>query len=121
MDATVERGESPRVRGGTSVRAWRLGPVFGTTHVVGQISVDVDGDTARTVTLAPAYLVVAGDQDRRLIVRGLRYSDRLVGLDDGWKIVDRVHVLDWMYEVTPSVAKSFDEHSEWRPGCPDLG
>jgi hypothetical protein len=104
----------PRVIGGE-------GPVLGTTHVAGQISVDEDGDTARTVTLATAYLVVGGDQDRRLIVRGLRYSDRLVRLDDGWKIVDRLLALDWMYEVTPSVAKSFDERSERRPGCPDLG
>jgi hypothetical protein len=50
-------------------------------------------------TFAVAYLVDRPDPDGMVIVRGIRYRDRLERRGDRWKIVSRLHSSQWQYEV----------------------
>ena len=75
----------------------------GFTHVLGQSVIWLDGDRARGESNAVAYLVMAGEP-RRMLVRGLRYLDHFVRTAAGWRIADRRHNLDWMFEAPASVA-----------------
>jgi len=75
----------------------------GFNHVLGQSIITLDGDRAEAESNAVAYLVMAG-MPRRVLVRGLRYLDRFVRTPAGWRIADRRHNLDWMFEAPATVA-----------------
>ncbi|HEV8296259.1 MAG TPA: nuclear transport factor 2 family protein [Acidimicrobiales bacterium] len=70
-----------------------------TTHQVGNIRVDLDGDRATATSAAVAWLVSADDPPV-LLARGLRYEDRLVRTESGWRIDVRVHRARWMWRGT---------------------
>ena len=72
-----------------------------TMHAVSNVVAEVDGDTAQCETVTVAYLVRDGDGGGPpvIIVRGLRYHDRMVRRDGRWLIADRVHAPEWMHEV----------------------
>ncbi|MET0370513.1 MAG: nuclear transport factor 2 family protein [Sphingobium sp.] len=72
------------------------GTPVGATHALHQSAIDLEGDTAKGETYAVSYLVLADPQ--RVLVRGLRYLDRFVRLPIGWRLQERWHNLDWMYE-----------------------
>lgn len=71
------------------------------THSMTTMLSEVDGDEAVTRTYATAHLCgMFGDRET-IVVRGLRYLDRAVRTSGGWRIRERHHVVDWMYEVPP--------------------
>jgi hypothetical protein len=57
--------------------------------VPGAQHITVDGDVARADTQAVALGVVPSEQGERLLVQSLRYVDRLVRTEGGWKIAER--------------------------------
>jgi hypothetical protein len=61
---------------------------------------EVDGDTATADTFAVAYLILPGGDGRPVLVRGLRYLDRLRKLPEGWRITRRLHIPSWQFEET---------------------
>jgi hypothetical protein len=66
-------------------------------HSLGNVDITLNGDRAATaVTHAVATLV----GDGRVMVRGLRYEDRLVCEDGTWRISARMHVPLWQYDVS---------------------
>jgi ketosteroid isomerase-like protein len=77
-------------------------------HVFGSSTVDINGDSAHTVSYAVAYLVGPVDGGHEVISRGLVYTDDLIRTSDGWRIKNRVHKPIWSttgpcdYPVGPS-------------------
>jgi hypothetical protein len=67
------------------------------THFTGNVTIDWDGDMARTQTYLLALNTV---DDGRLLMRCNRYFDQIVRSDNRWLIRDRRHVTDWMTEAT---------------------
>ncbi len=92
-DARATYGGSPIGPGRAAIvaalRGWLTASA--STHLVGGVSIDVDGDRASAGQTAVAYRVEAG----RLVLRGLRYSDSLRRRDGRWEITDRVHRPLW--------------------------
>jgi ketosteroid isomerase-like protein len=69
-------------------------------HSVTNVVVEVDGDTANADSACIAHLVQrAGNGDLTILVRGLRYRDRLVRRDGAWLVQHRVHHAEWMHTV----------------------
>lgn len=66
------------------------------THLVGNLQIEVDGDRATSVSAAIAVHVVDRAEGTRVLIRGLRYHDRLKRVDGGWRIAERVHEQRWM-------------------------
>jgi hypothetical protein len=64
------------------------------THLVGGVSIQLDGDQASSEQAAVAFRV----EDGRLVIRGLRYDDRLARRDGRWEITERVHRPIWTAE-----------------------
>jgi hypothetical protein len=72
-------------------------------HFMGDMFIELDGDSAEVETYAIAYLVGAhGGSEEGVRVRGLRYRDRLARRQGGWAITHRVHTADWMFS-SPSL------------------
>jgi hypothetical protein len=71
-----------------------------TMHSVTNVVADIEGDSAEVETTTVAYLV-REDESRAqtIIIRGLRYRDRMIRRDSTWLIQHRVHAPEWMYEV----------------------
>jgi len=76
---------------------------IGFNHVRGQSVVELMGDMATGETNAIGYLVMDGDPPR-MLVRGLRYLDRFVRTAAGWRIAERHHNVDWMFEADATIA-----------------
>lgn len=71
-----------------------------TTHFIGNVSIDVQGDEA----IVESYVIVAMAQEPRdakslLKVRGARNKDRLVRHGDKWLIRRRVLEVLWVFET----------------------
>ena len=77
-----------------------------TTHFVGETAITLDGDSAETENYTIAYLVNVNGENRSVHVRGLRYHDHFVRTPDGWRICQRVHCCDWMFEAPASATTS---------------
>ena len=76
-----------------------------TTHFMGNLSFNsLEGDVAETETYAIAFLVLTGSPEDQVAMRSLRYLDRLRRTQDGWRISERVHTLDWSCQVPPTFA-----------------
>lgn len=74
------------------VKAWleQVLPNFPAyAHLLGNFSVEIDGDTAssRTICFNP---MVLGGADGQVLFCGLWYDDEFVRTDDGWRISRRV-------------------------------
>lgn len=69
-----------------------------TTHLMGNMTIDLRGDEASAQTTTIAVLVTGPTEAPRVLIRGLRYDDHLVRRDGGWRIDRRVHAVDWMTE-----------------------
>lgn len=65
------------------------------THLVGNVRIDIDGDTASAESSVVAYHV----EHHRMLIRGLRYVDRLERQGQEWRIADRRHVPVWTTEL----------------------
>lgn len=106
-DATARYGGSDLPTGSAAITAElrrRMERLGVTMHVAGNLLARAEGDAATAETYVVAYVSEAGSSGAaRMRVRGLRYRDRLVRTETGWKIADRVHSLDWSYEVDAQV------------------
>jgi hypothetical protein len=70
-----------------------------TMHSVTNVIADIEGESAEVETVTVAYLVRQDAADQTILIRGLRYRDRMVRRNDRWLIQHRVHAPEWMYEV----------------------
>ena len=67
-----------------------------TQHLVGSVSVILDGDTATATSYAAVHVVrPAAAGGHEVVHRGLSYDDRLVRTADGWRFAERVHRVLW--------------------------
>ena len=65
-------------------------------HFNGNITFKFDGDTARTET----YLLALNSSDSgKMLVRGNKYQDQWVRTEAGWRIKDRRHMTEWMFDA----------------------
>lgn len=64
-------------------------------HLVGSVSVEIDGDAATASSYTTAHLVRAVDDGHVVIHRGLHYADKLVRTPAGWRISERIHRVLW--------------------------
>jgi uncharacterized protein (TIGR02246 family) len=83
-------------------RAFRdgIGMETPSTHMMTNTLIDLDGDAAALRTSAIAVLT---NRPERVVVRGLRYTDRCVRWKDRWRFVHRRHEADWEFDA-PSTA-----------------
>jgi len=60
-------------------------------HIITNLIIEFDGDTARTRCYFHAPMGRAGELGQQLIITNAgRYVDRLVRTSDGWRIIERV-------------------------------
>jgi hypothetical protein len=88
----------------------RDGTMKVTTHFMGNLNISVlDGDVAETETNAVAFLVEPGKEGDGVAMRSLRYLDRMRRQENGWRISDRIHTLDWSCCVPTNFAVTLTE------------
>ncbi|HQV56761.1 MAG TPA: nuclear transport factor 2 family protein [Ilumatobacteraceae bacterium] len=68
------------------------------THLLGPSAIVVVDDQATAQTPAVAFLYSDADARPSVRSRGIRYSDVFVRQPDAWRIAERVHRVQWMYE-----------------------
>jgi SnoaL-like domain len=73
------------------------------SHCVANSSVEILDDFADTDTFAVAHVLMGGN----MLVRGLRYQDRLRRTPNGWRIHLRKHAPQWQYEIAAQPPKLF--------------
>jgi hypothetical protein len=77
--------------------AWalpRLALLEQKVHMIGNILIALDGDSARVETYLWSVSISPGDDPRQSVVAG-RYLDRFEKRDDEWRIAERFVVHDW--------------------------
>jgi ketosteroid isomerase-like protein len=79
-----------------------LGPLDRSQHLIGNVSVEVDGDTATAQCYLQAQHVKAGTPGGELYVLAGRYSDRLARTADGWRFTYR-SLETWWTDGNPGV------------------
>jgi uncharacterized protein (TIGR02246 family) len=67
-----------------------------TAHLLGHSNHSVEGDHATGESWCRAHHVYEEDGVRRDWVMAIRYLDRYLRRDDGWRIEDRRLVVDWL-------------------------
>ena len=115
-DVIAQFDEKPATRGIDALmdsfwvfRNHKSGAWLASTHFMGNLNIPVlEGDVAETETYAIAFLVLPGKPER-VAMRSLRYLDRLRRTQDGWRICERQHTLDWSCHVPASTALSIGE------------
>ena len=73
----------------------QLENLAGSSHLVGNVLVDVDGDQAFVESQALVHLVL----DAGVRVRGVSYTDRVVRQDGAWRIRERHHRAAWSIDL----------------------
>lgn len=79
-----------------------LGALDRSHHLIGNVTVDVDGDTATAQCYLHAQHVKAGTEGGELYVVAGRYTDRLVRGPEGWRFAHR-HLETWWTDGNPAV------------------
>jgi ketosteroid isomerase-like protein len=69
------------------------------SHALSNTVILIDGEEARAVTFAVVHAVLAVEGGGRILVRGIRYDDRLVRAGESWRIAERQHNPLWQYEA----------------------
>lgn len=82
-----------------------LGPLDRSQHLIGNVTVSVDGDTATAQCYLHAQHVKAGVPGGDLYVIAGRYSDRLVRTEEGWRFAYRL-LETWWTDGNPAVLGS---------------
>lgn len=94
--------------------AWKI-----TTHFMGNLNFTLlQGDVAETETNAIAFLVLPGgspEAQEQVTLRSLRYLDKLRRTEDGWRICERLHTLDWSCHVPTSFSVPLAQRLSARP------
>ncbi|MBI3428622.1 MAG: nuclear transport factor 2 family protein [Actinobacteria bacterium] len=82
------------------------------------MTIDVDGDQARTLSYSIAVLIQEDGGGYQSLARGLTYTDKLRKTNGRWQIYNRLHTADWqwvlpaymnpggMWEVDPKDAQT---------------
>ncbi len=76
-------------------------------HMIGNVFIRLDGDTAEVESYLWSVSVVPGDQPRQIMVSG-RYLDKFEKRKDEWRIAERTVVHDWFNET--------DQTGDWSVG-----
>lgn len=79
-----------------------LGPLDRSQHLIGNVSVDVDGDTATAQCYLHAQHVKAGTAGGDLYLLAGRYTDRVTRTPDGWRFAHR-RLETWWVDGNPAV------------------
>jgi hypothetical protein len=93
--------------GGLSAISVPSSPIA-SNHGMMQCVVEIDGDTARSETSVNSFLVIDGEP-RRILIRAIRYLDKLVRMPEGWRICRRMPSHDWMFEADAAFALTHSE------------
>ena len=100
----------------TAFRKQQAGEWKVTTHFMGNLNINsLEGDVAETETNAIAFLVLTGAPADQVAMRSLRYLDRLLRVEGGWRISERLHTLDWSCHVPTSSAVTMAQRMTTRP------
>jgi len=83
-------------------------------HFMGNITIELEGDTAYTESYFVSYLIVDRDGAEYTRFRGARYIDRFERRDGEWKIAYRVVVDDW--DRMDKVTEYAPMREMWRRG-----
>lgn len=73
----------------------QLENLAGSSHLVGNVVIDLDGDEAVVQSQALVHLVL----DAGVRVRSVWYGDRIVRRDGEWRIRDRRHRAAWSIDL----------------------
>ncbi len=76
-----------------------------THHVLLNMTVDIDGDTAHSETY---YQFVARNRDESLVLAGGRYIDRLERRGGEWRIALRTNIIEWA-TLPPAIPPPFSD------------
>jgi ketosteroid isomerase-like protein len=66
-----------------------LTPLTGSQHLIGNVLVELDGDTASSTCYLQAQHIKANTEGGDLFIFAGRYRDKFVRSADGWKIKER--------------------------------
>lgn len=109
-------------------------PLLMSQHILGNMLIRVDGDSADAETYFTAYHRVAADAPadaifpgtgvaREIVIAG-RYVDRFECRDGDWRIVRRTGLSDWRRDTDACESGLYDQPAAWRgrfrsddPGC----
>lgn len=69
-----------------------------TQHILGQILVELRGDTALTESHVSSYHRIDMGTEHRDVVIGGRYLDKLEKRKDEWRIIERTMLYDWIQD-----------------------
>jgi hypothetical protein len=76
------------------------------THAVTNVMIELHGRGAGVESLVTAYVIGRREGERVMLVRGVRYYDDFEQERGAWGIAERRHVLQWMFEATPTTVGS---------------
>ncbi len=74
-------------------------------HALSNMLIDLTPEGATSTIHAVAYLSMAETQ--KILVRGLRYTDRWVQQRGEWRIASRVHQPRWQYDAPSTAPRVF--------------
>lgn len=75
----------------------RLRAMSDSVHMLGNIFIRLDGDTAKVETYLWSVSIAGDEEPRQVMVSG-RYLDKFEKRDDEWRIAERFVVHDWFEE-----------------------
>jgi ketosteroid isomerase-like protein len=73
------------------------------SHALSNTSIDIDADGATAVTFAVVHVILGQIDGGKVLVRGIRYDDRLVREEGHWLIAARRHNPLWQYETVATL------------------
>lgn len=96
-DATVDYGSiyCGAIDGFVAVAMAFQGAMRDTQHLVGNVSIDVQGPLATAESYVHAHHVIVRVGERVQLMVGARYLDRLERRDGDWRIAFRTELIDW--------------------------
>jgi hypothetical protein len=102
---TPTRGIEELIHSLQNFNKLRDGTMKITTHFMGNLNISLlQADVAETEMNALALLVEPGKGTDLVAMRSLRYIDRMRRQQDGWRISDRIHTLDWSCRMPANFA-----------------
>lgn len=95
-DAAIDYGYGPQDK--AAICAGLIAAISGmrlTQHAISNTIIDLDGDRARAETQCVALHILGEPGAETEMTVGGRYLDTLEQRADGWRIVERLYVMDW--------------------------
>ncbi len=86
--------------------------ITSTSHFLGNVMIEIDGDNARAESYVFACHQLLGDEQPSNFIVSARYVDKFEKRNDEWRISDRVLLNDWFLKVPAD--------GEWVRGLWDL-